>query len=300
VHPVESLRRLGGLADRPTLLQLTSRRRLRTAVSRGDVLRLGPNRYALPTASDGVRAAGRVAGVASHRSAAAAHGWELAHQPARPEVIVPRGRKLDPARRAGIHVRWRRPLTEAEVYRGVVTEAHRTVIDCARDLPFEEALSIADSALRHRHVDRDHLLELALRLPSSGRRTALRVVEAADGRAANPFESVLRALALRVEGLDLEPQVLIEDRGFRGRPDLVDRRRRLVLEADSFAWHGSRRALERDCARYNALVIRGWTVLRFSWEHVMLQPDYVRAVLRAVVHGPGGRTPLAPELLWAG
>ena len=63
----------------------------------------------------------------------------------------------------------------------------------------------------------------------------------------------------------------------------MDRERRLVLEADSFAWHGSRRALRRDCRRYNRLVLLGYTVLRFTWEDVMRDPTYVRASLRAVV-----------------
>ena len=92
-----------------------------------------------------LRAAGRLAGVASHLSAASIHGWELATQPGRPQVIVPRGRKIEPARRRGIEVRWRTPLEEHEVVRGIVTEPHRTVIDCARDLPFADALAVADS-----------------------------------------------------------------------------------------------------------------------------------------------------------
>lgn len=55
-----------------------------------------------------------------------------------------------------------------------------------------------------------------------------------------------------------------------------------MVEADSFEFHGHRRALKRDCERYNALVLHGWVVLRFSWEHVMHQPDYVRQCLLAV------------------
>ena len=102
----------------------------------------------------------------------------------------------------------------------------------------------------------------------------------ASGLAANPFESVLRAIALDVPGLDLRPQVPIDDRGFRGRPDLVDEALRLVVEADSHEFHASTRGQHnRDCARYNALVVRGWTVLRFTWEQVMFDRDSVREVL---------------------
>ena len=63
------------------------------------------------------------------------------------------------------------------------------------------------------------------------------------------------------------------------QPDLVDRERRVVLQADSFAWHGDRSALRRDAQRYNNLVVRGWLVLRFAWEDVMHDQEYVRRTL---------------------
>ena len=61
------------------------------------------------------------------------------------------------------------------------------------------------------------------------------------------------------------------------------------VEADSFEWHGGRGALARDARRYNLLVADGWIVLRFSWEDVMFDPDYVRDVLVAVVALVGRR-----------
>ena len=50
-----------------------------------------------------------------------------------------------------------------------------------------------------------------------------------------------------------------------GRPDLVDRVLRLVVEAESFEFHGKRRMLKHDCERYNAFVVDGWLVVRFAW-----------------------------------
>jgi very-short-patch-repair endonuclease len=296
VHPAEALERLGGSADRRALLQLTSRRRLDAAVTGRDVLRAGRGRYVLPTADEGLRAAASLAGVASHGSAAAIYGWKLARRPPRPDVTVPRNRNVDARRRLGVTLRYR-DLAPAEVL-DLVTEQHRTVIDCAKDLPFTEALAVADSALRSRQVDHDRLSWLAEQVPTTGRTQTLRVVGAASPLAANPFESVLRALALEA-GLDVVPQRWIEERGLRVRPDLVDRSRRLVLEADSFAWHGRRDALKRDCERYDGLVIRGWRVLRFAWEHVILEPDYVLAMLGAAAGGLPEREALSPVLLYS-
>jgi hypothetical protein len=87
-----------------------------------------------------------------------------------------------------------------------VTTPVRTVIDCAR-LPFDEALPIADSALRSGLVTREELDVVQVRGAGAG--SVRRVLRHADGRAANPFESVLRARAIEV-GLDVEPQVALD------------------------------------------------------------------------------------------
>ena len=72
-------------------------------------------------------------------------------------------------------------------------------------------------------------------------------------------------------------------------PDLVDVRRRVVVEADSWRWHRDHRAYARDCVRHTALAVAGWIVLRFTWEQVMRSPAYVTAVLHdltAATHLP--------------
>ena len=285
--PTHALAHLGGAGTWRQLAGLTSRKRLRAAIARGEVLDLGRGRFGLAAAPEGITAATRLSAVASHLTAALGHGWEVARPPTVPQLIVKRNRKLRPDQRVGVEVR-HRYLEPHEVH-GWLTSPHRTVLDCSRDLPFAEALAVADSALRRGDVDAGELLKRAQALPSTGRREAVRVAREATPLAANPFESVLRAIALDVPGLDVRPQVVIDERAMTCRPDLVDTERRLVLEADSWEFHGHRKALHRDCERYNALVIRGWTVLRFSWEHVLLEPDYVREVLVTAVEGPHRR-----------
>lgn len=279
---VEVVTRMGGVADARTLIRFTSRRRVRTALRTGVIVRDARGRFSLPTAVEAFRAANALSGVVTHASAASHYGWEMKHPPKRPTVTVPRNRNVSPERREGVDVRWR-DIPSADVGRDNVTLPGPTVIDCARTMPFDEALAIADSALRHGDVTKAQLLHLASRVSTSGRAACLRVAREADGRAANPFESVLRAIALDVPGLNVEPQVVITEGGWVGRPDLVDVERRIVAEADSFEFHGSRSALRRDCVRYNALVRRGWLVVRFTWEHVMFDPAYVAACLRDLV-----------------
>lgn len=98
--------------------------------------------------------------------------------------------------------------------------------------------------------------------------------------AANVFESTLRAIALEA-GLDVTPQTQVTDSGLFAMVDLADEGRRLVIEAESFEFHAGRRSFRRDVRRYTELAVFGWTVLRFTWEDVTLQPHYVRWALES-------------------
>ncbi len=111
-----------------------------------------------------------------------------------------------------------------------VTSPGRTLVDCLRTLPFDEALAVADSALRHGAFDRAGLVGPAEAVRGAGAARCRAVAAAADGRAANPFESVLRAIARDVPGLDLVPRVEIRARGLSVRPDLVRRTLRAVAD----------------------------------------------------------------------
>lgn len=273
----EALLRLGGVADAASLLLLTSRRSLRRAVRQRKIHPVGRGRFALPTASEAERAAATLHGVVCLRSAAAHYGWAMKTQPREPEVAVPRDRKVPASRRVGVRVVWI-DLAQDDLAHGV-TSPLRTVIDCARRLPFDEALAIADSALREGAITRDELL--AVRVRGAGAAAVRRVLDHADGRGANPFESVLRAHCLDA-GLEVSPQAAVDLGTGIVHPDLVCHSARAVFEADSWTHHATRDAHKRDCARYNLLVLHGWRVFRFTWEQVMLEPSYVAWVLGQV------------------
>lgn len=146
-----------------------------------------------------------------------------------------------------------------------------------------DALAIADSALRRELVTPAALVTLASRGRGPGAGAAARVVAAADGLAANPFESALQAIVLDAGVTGFVPQLQVADRCFSARVDLGDCERRIALEADGFTWHGSRSALDRDCRRYDELVRRGWLVLRFSWEQVRFDPQWVAGAVVGTV-----------------
>lgn len=271
---------MGGVATRATLIGATSRAAVDAALAAGDLVAVARGRYALASADEAVRAAHRVSGVVSHFSAALHHGWQVRQDPDLPQVTVAKGRSPTAEHRRGLELH-RTDLGPDDVV-GRVTSQERTLVDCLRSGSFADGLCVADSALREgfaparlRAVARD------LRGPGSAQVRA--VAAAADGRAANAFESALRAIALGVEDLSVVPQVPIRGPGFLGRPDLVDERLGIVLEADSFEWHGDRAGLVRDARRYNRFAVAGWLVLRFTWEDVILHPHEVARMLAAAV-----------------
>ena len=161
-----------------------------------------------------------------------------------------------------------------------VTTPLRTVLDCARTLPFDEALAVADSALRRRDLTRTDLVDAAAGLHGTGSRQARRVAALADGRAANPFESVLRALAIE-EGFQLTPQLQIAEPGLFAIVDLGNEELRLAVEADGFEHHGTRKGLRKDCRRHTEFAVVDWSSLRFAFEDVMGAQAWVRWALRS-------------------
>jgi hypothetical protein len=98
------------------------------------------------------------------------------------------------------------------------TSALRTVLDCATTMPFPEALAVADSALAQSYLHKENLIAAAVERPGAGRRFRLRVAEAADRRADNPFESVLRAVLLTAAGWTV---LRFAYRQVMGRPEWV-------------------------------------------------------------------------------
>lgn len=271
---------LGGIAEARTLRINTSRRQLRTALGRGEIVRVARGRYALPDADRAVALATDLDAVLTHLTAAAHHGWEIRFPPSRPQLGIPRHRELPD--RVDVEL-CRLPGTTRD---GWATGKLETVLMCAADLPFADGLSVADSALRHGDVRRSDLQRAAERMQGERGIRARRVAAYADGRAANPFESTLRALAIEA-GLDVVPQYRVETRGLTVHADLADPLRGVLLEAESWEWHGKNRGdFERDCERYTALALADWLVLRFTWSEVMLRPAYVLECLREVAARP--------------
>jgi hypothetical protein len=278
LSPVQVVSASGGVAPYRRIVAASGRHALRAAVAAGAVTRLGRNRYGLPGLDRDLAVAFGNRACLTHLSAAVQHGWGVLQVPTGLHLAVPKGHKHAelPA------TRWASTdLTEAELSAGV-TSPVRTVVDCARTLPFTVALAVADSALRSGSVGHADLVHATATLRAPGIAAARRVVQHADGRAANPFESALRAIVLRVGLHGFVPQLVVTGDDLFACVDLGDPERKVAFEADGFGVHGTRRAFAADLARHDDLWTEGWVTRRFAYEHVLHRSPWVgRQVMAA-------------------
>lgn len=206
-------------------------------------------------------------GVLSCASAAQVLELRLLTPPRTPHVTVARHRNGRAPSGVVVHRR------DVPALDGVTTLA-RTAADCCRCLPPREALVVLDAALAL-GVDRDELLACATGAGSGRVRSLL---GRATGLSGSSGETCAR-LALLEAGLEVRPQVRVAGVGY---VDLLVGGR-VVVEIDGFAYHSDARQFALDRRRDAALQAQGYRVLRFTWSDAVNRPEYVVAMVTAVL-----------------
>ncbi len=216
VSVVEVLIRQGGWATSAELVNATSRRALAAAVRSRDVERLTRGIYGIPGLAADLAAAIAYDGIISHTSAAA--GWQLPLLvvPPKPHITVPMNRNARSGPPVVLH--WG-TIASVDLSRRR-TSLLRTVLDCARILPFGEALAVADAALFRGRLAHEELQAAAIAMRGPGRPNAVQVAAVASGSSESFLESMLRSLLVSAGVDGFEPQVLVDLGGFRVRVDL--------------------------------------------------------------------------------
>lgn len=166
------------------------------------------------------------------------------------------------------------------------TTALRTVLDCCRELPLNEGVAAADSALRHGAVTIEELRAAADAVPRGpGRTRVRRALALVDPQAGSVLESCFRVLmhqhGLAPDGTQVVLRLPDGRRIFRA--DFIWRHCRLVVETDGFETHSTASAQRRDAWINNQLGATGWRYLRFTWFDVLHRPDEVVALVRAML-----------------
>jgi hypothetical protein len=283
--------RAAGLHDHHVRALLQQRQWL--PLLRGSYL-VEPERVGVPLVRSWARSAvltvpGAVIGVGT---AAVLHGLDGVPRRGVVEVVVGRGAEKARRRLLEPHAF---VLGAGDVVRlgGLpVTSPVRTLADLVPRLPRLDGIAVLDSALRTGLAT--PLALTAARDLAAGRPGCSHVADLwqlADARAESVLES--RARLCCVDG-GVPPDVLqLEVPGVFGRRaarvDLAFTRRRrpsaalpLLLEADGAAVHGAPEALHRDRWRSNALVARGYDVLRCTWQDTLVPERIPRTVLDAL------------------
>ena len=205
------------------------------------------------------------------------------------EVCVPREMRLWPHPRLRVR---RGVLSDSDVRRvgGLpVTRPVRTAFDLARRPDLVEAVVGVDALLHRRLVTLEQLRDYTAERPGwPGARQIRKVLELAQAGAESPMETRLRLL-VGCAGL---PSPLVQHEVFDGygrfvaRLDLAYPGVRLGVEYDG-DHHRERATFRRDVARLNALHGAGWTVLRFTADDVLRNPDNLVAQVRAATTARG-------------
>jgi very-short-patch-repair endonuclease len=221
--------------------------------------------------------------VASHRTAGAI--WELKSSEYLEVTAV------SERRRPGIHVhRSRLPPDETRTVRGIpVTTVPRTLLDLATVLPHHQLERAVNEAEVRGLRDRLSLGDLVARYPGRrGTRPINSILERlrsgltiTHSELENRFLSFVRATGLP------PPRVNANLHGFEC--DCVWPDRRLVVELDGHAVHGTTIGFERDRARDRALNADGWRTVRVTWRQLQLDAEALAADLTRILGAAASR-----------
>jgi very-short-patch-repair endonuclease len=235
----------------------------------------------------GVAAAGWMSG-AWGRSAGASFDL-LDDFPPTPEIVVPVNRRV---RIPGVMVH-----RSVDLCRNHLTKRHGiwttnplvTVLDLGVTLDADTIAEVLVRGTARRIFTLAAVRATVARLARPGRtgvrnvRAALDMLDALEV----PLESVLELrflLLAQRQGLPrmvFQHEVRIGGRTYRidaAYPDL-----KLAIEVDGYAKRASPEAMARDLARQNALVLAGWTILRFPWSRIVGDPSSVaEEIMRAL------------------
>lgn len=148
-----------------------------------------------------------------------------------------------------------------------ITSPARTLLDCAAELPTRDLAAALEQAQVKRLVTKHQLHATLERAPNRPGAPALRALLAEPAFTRSEAERLLVAL-LRAARLP-PPAVNHTVEGFE--VDAVWPTERIVLEFDSYEFHATRAAFERDRRRDAVLTRAGYLVLRTTWHELTAQ-----------------------------
>jgi len=268
-----------------------SRRVLAHRAHLGSLERLFPRIYrvaaAAPTTHGGVLAACFAWGpgaIASHRCAARL--WRLPGFERAPiELTVPRGRKRPWNHRVHRPARLE-PADVTSIDAIPVTTIERTLLDLASVRGARVLENAVDDALRRNLTTLEELRAHLAR--AQGCHGAPALGHTIAQRFGPPPESPLERRLLEAIRSGKLPEPVAQHQVRLGnavmaRIDFAYPEHLIAIEADSFRWHSSVQALDRDASRQTMLASLGWRVIRVTSRQLDEEPEAVQRAIRAAL-----------------
>jgi very-short-patch-repair endonuclease len=244
---------------------------MEVAVRRGLVHRVRRSWLIGPDASPERRAAASVGGRLTCLSAAAERGlWTPPHEGLHVAVAATASRLESEGMRLH-YARGPVPIARAVA----VEPVFNVLFHVARCAPRIDALAVWESALNRKIVDSETLSRVIWHSSA-----ASAIARAATALSDSGIETIFRDLMASV-GLAVRQQVWVD-----GHPLDALIGDFLAIQLDGFAHHSTARDRRRDLRADARLVLRGFTILRFDYQQVLFDPEYViETVLTAVAQG---------------
>jgi very-short-patch-repair endonuclease len=224
--------------------------------------------------------------VLSHRTAAQLHGFPRYEDARALDLTVFRRVRQPTGIRA--HRTTHLGTREVTVVSGLrVTSVERTLLDLSATEATHHVQACFHHALSRKLTTLDRLETFLLRHAGHAGVALLKVlVHHASGRG-GPCESELESRVLELLEAEGLPQPVLQQRVSAGgktrRLDFRFPGTRVVLEADGYAYHSGVDAFERDRMRANALTLKGYRVLQWTWKAMQDHPDRLLDQLRAML-----------------
>ncbi|WP_311446490.1 DUF559 domain-containing protein [uncultured Rothia sp.] len=209
-------------------------------------------------------------GVFSHKSAAVLWGLDLLTVP---QMLDAYSRSHCATDRERIH-RHKTAISPDEVTRLpgtsiMVTTVARTLQDCARSMPFREAVVLADSIMRRGLLEPCEVTEILLSLTGYGGSAGPLLAQAVDASSESAGESLTRCLLMEHRLPLPVTQYPISCEGRNYRVDFAWPEARVILEFDGEQKYVDHPGRDRqEAARDRALTRTGWTVVHLTWADI--------------------------------
>lgn len=267
------LREKGRIAHRADAMDAGfSVHRIRSAIRNREVERIRSSWISLPDAPADLRTAAASGGRLTCVTLARHRGWWVP-----PDTGPGAHVHLDPHAASpddGVVAHWSQALSPAHP-RSLVTSVPDALADVARCFTLDQAVAVWESAVRIEDISLESLREV--RWPSTlARRCADHVRPGTD----SSLETIVH-VRLSPWGVRLRMQVRLagHDVDF-----LIGTH--LIMQIDGWGFHSSSADRTRDIAHDAELRLRGYTVLRFSYQQVMHRwPDVERILSGALSRG---------------